>query len=86
MDFFLQLAVILACLLYGARKGGIALGLLGGIGLMILVFGFHLQPGKPPVDVMLVIIAVVAGGGLRHPAGLGRVGRHAADRRTDAAT
>lgn len=60
MDFFLQLAVILACLLYGARKGGIALGLLGGIGLMILVFGFHLQPGKPPVDVMLVIIAVVA--------------------------
>lgn len=60
MDFFLQLAVILACLLYGARKGGIALGLLGGIGLMITVFGFHLQPGKPPVDVMLVIIAVVA--------------------------
>lgn len=60
MDFFLQLAVILACLLYGARKGGIALGLLGGVGLMILVFGFHLQPGKPPVDVMLVIIAVVA--------------------------
>ena len=27
---------------------------------MIPVFGFHLQPGKPPVDVMLVIIAVVA--------------------------
>ena len=27
---------------------------------MITVFGFHLQPGKPPVDVMLVIIAVVA--------------------------
>ncbi|VEA41272.1 anaerobic C4-dicarboxylate transporter [Salmonella enterica subsp. enterica] len=42
------------------RKGGIALGLLGGIGLVILVFVFHLQPGKPPVDVMLVIIAVVA--------------------------
>jgi anaerobic C4-dicarboxylate transporter DcuB len=60
MDFFIQLAVILACLLYGARKGGIALGLLGGVGLVILVFVFHLQPGKPPVDVMLVIIAVVA--------------------------
>ncbi len=84
MDFFLQLAVILACLLYGARKGGIALGLLGGIGLMILVFGFHLQPGKPPVDVMLVIIAVVAASAT--PAGFGRVGRHAADRRTNAAT
>ncbi|MDI8954288.1 hypothetical protein MJO10_29765, partial [Salmonella enterica subsp. enterica serovar Anatum] len=36
------------------------IGLLGGIGLVILVFVFHLQPGKPPVDVMLVIIAVVA--------------------------
>ncbi|HEY0209210.1 anaerobic C4-dicarboxylate transporter family protein, partial [Acerihabitans sp.] len=55
MAFFIQLAVILACLLYGAKKGGIALGLLGGIGLVILVFVFHLEPGKPPVDVMLVI-------------------------------
>ncbi len=44
----------------GQKKGGIALGLLGGIGLVILVFVFHLEPGKPPVDVMLVIIAVVA--------------------------
>ncbi len=60
MFFFIQLAIILACLFYGARKGGIALGLLGGVGLVILVFIFHLEPGKPPVDVMLVIIAVVA--------------------------
>ncbi|MEA9391299.1 anaerobic C4-dicarboxylate transporter [Acerihabitans sp. TG2] len=60
MDFIIQLAVILGCLLYGAKKGGIALGLFGGIGLIILVFVFHIQPGKPPVDVMLVIIAVVA--------------------------
>jgi len=60
MDFIIQLVVVLICLFYGARKGGIALGLLGGIGLILLVFVFHLQPGKPPVDVMLVIIAVVA--------------------------
>ncbi len=60
MEFAIQLIIILICLFYGARKGGIALGLLGGIGLVILVFVFHLQPGKPPVDVMLVIIAVVA--------------------------
>ena len=59
MLFTIQLIIILICLFYGARKGGIALGLLGGIGLVILVFVFHLQPGKPPVDVMLVIIAVV---------------------------
>jgi anaerobic C4-dicarboxylate transporter DcuB len=60
MQFTLQLAIILACLFYGARKGGIALGLLGGIGIVILIFGFHLPPGKPPVEVMLTIIAVVA--------------------------
>ncbi|EMP4205927.1 TPA: anaerobic C4-dicarboxylate transporter, partial [Klebsiella variicola subsp. variicola] len=52
MEFAIQLIIILICLFYGARKGGIALGLLGGIGLVILVFVFHLQPGKPPVDVM----------------------------------
>lgn len=37
MDFLIQLAIILVCLFYGARKGGIALGLLGGVGLVILV-------------------------------------------------
>ena len=60
MLFTLQLLIILACLFYGARKGGVALGLLGGIGLVILVFVFGLPPGKPPVEVMLTIVAVVA--------------------------
>ncbi len=60
MDILLQVAVILICLFYGARKGGVALGLLGGIGIVIMVFVFGLKPGKPPVDVMLTIIAVVA--------------------------
>jgi len=60
MDFFIQLALILICLFYAARKGGVALGLLGGVGMIILVFGFRLKPGTPPVDVMLIILAVVA--------------------------
>ena len=60
MDILLQVAVILICLFYGARKGGVALGLLGGIGIVIMTFVFKLPPGKPPVDVMLTIIAVVA--------------------------
>ncbi len=60
MELTLQLILVVACLFYGARKGGIALGLLGGIGLVILVFLFKLPPGKPPVDVMLTIVAVVA--------------------------
>jgi anaerobic C4-dicarboxylate transporter DcuB len=60
VDIFLQLVVILICLFYGARKGGVALGLLGGIGIVIMTFVFGLKPGKPPVDVMMTIIAVVA--------------------------
>ena len=60
MEFGLQLILVLVCLFYGARKGGMALGLLGGIGLVILIFGFRLEPGKPPVEVMLTIVAVVA--------------------------
>lgn len=58
-QFALQLIVVLICLFYGARKGGIALGLLGGIGILMLVFFFHVKPGKPAIDVMLTILAVV---------------------------
>lgn len=38
-QFGIQLFVVLVCLFYGARKGGIALGLLGGIGLLVFAFG-----------------------------------------------
>ena len=58
-QFTIQLAIVLICLFYGAKKGGIALGLLGGIGLIVLVFGFGIEPGKPAIDVMLTILAVV---------------------------
>lgn len=59
MDILLQLSVVFGCLFLGARSGDIALGLFSGIGIVIFVFIFKLTPGKPPVDVMLTIIAVV---------------------------
>lgn len=59
-QFAIQLLVVIVCLFYGARKGGIALGLLGGIGLIVLVFLFNVKPGAPSVAVMLTILAVVA--------------------------
>lgn len=58
-QFAIQLVIVLICLFYGARKGGIALGMLGGVGLLVLVFGFGIEPGKPAIDVMLTILAVV---------------------------
>lgn len=59
MQFTIQLVIVLICLFYGAKKGGVALGMLGGVGLLIMVFGFNINPGKPAIDVMLTILAVV---------------------------
>lgn len=69
LDFWLQILLVLVCLFYGARKGGMALGLIGGIGLIILIFGCGLKPGKPPVDVILTILAVVCGSATLQAAG-----------------
>ncbi len=69
LDFWLQLLVLLACLFYAAPKGGMTLGLMGGIGLVIFCFGFGLKPGKPPVDVILTIMAVVCASSALQAAG-----------------
>ncbi|HHW4219047.1 TPA: anaerobic C4-dicarboxylate transporter family protein, partial [Campylobacter coli] len=45
IQFLIQIIIVLICLFYGAKKGGIALGLLGGIGILMLVFAFHIKPG-----------------------------------------
>ena len=58
--FFIQFAIVLLCILIGAQVGGIGLGVLGGVGLAVLAFGFHLEPTSPPIDVMLMIMAVVS--------------------------
>jgi anaerobic C4-dicarboxylate transporter DcuB len=58
-QFAIQLIIVLICLFYGAKKGGIALGLLGGIGLLVLVFAFNVKPGVPSTDVIFTILAVV---------------------------
>ncbi|MEL4014702.1 anaerobic C4-dicarboxylate transporter [Dryocola clanedunensis] len=55
----IEFIVIILCLLVGTRFGGMGLGLISGIGLFILTFIFGLEPGKPPVDVMLTILAVI---------------------------
>lgn len=63
MLFWLQFFILLACIFIGARLGGVGLGVMGGVGLAILVFGFGLQPTSAPIDVMLMILAVVTAAG-----------------------
>src|ERR1044071_587794 len=56
---WIELAILLACILVGARLGGMALGTVAGIGLAIFVFVFALPPGGPPQGVLGMIIAVI---------------------------
>lgn len=66
---FLQLLVVLVAIIIGARLGGIGLGVMGGVGLAILSFVFDLQPTAPPIDVMLMIAAVIAAASCMQAAG-----------------
>ena len=69
MLFAIQFAVVLLCSLIGAQVGGIGLGVFGGIGLAVMAFGFHIQPTSPPIDVMLMIMAVVSAAAAMQAAG-----------------
>ncbi len=57
---WLEAFIILACIMIGARKNGVAMGFAGGVGLCLLVFVFGLRPSSPPVNVLLIITAVSA--------------------------
>lgn len=56
---WIELAILLGCIVIGARLGGMALGPVAGIGLTIFVFVFGMPPGHPPTAVLGMIIAVV---------------------------
>ncbi|MEI2396028.1 anaerobic C4-dicarboxylate transporter [Paenibacillus phytohabitans] len=57
--FWFELLIIFLLIFFGARVGDVFMGLLGGVGVAIFVFLFRVQPASPPVDVMLIILAVV---------------------------
>lgn len=70
---YLEFLFLLIMLYIGSRFGGIGLGVVSGIGLLIEIFVFRMPPSSPPIDVMLIIIAVVtcasileAAGGLKY--------------------
>jgi anaerobic C4-dicarboxylate transporter DcuA len=65
----LQFIVVLAAIWMGARSSGIGLGLWGAVGLLVLVAGFGINPTSPPIDVMLIILAVIMAASVMEAAG-----------------
>ena len=65
----LEFLVVLAAIWMGARSSGVGLGLWGAVGLLILVVGFGVTPTSPPIDVMLIILAVIMAASVMDAAG-----------------
>jgi hypothetical protein len=59
VQFWIQFTLVLGAILIGIRRGSVALGMLGGLEVAVLTIGFHNLPASPPIDVILIILAVV---------------------------
>ena len=77
---WVDLAILLVCILWGARLGGIGLGTVAanGYGLLFMIFAFGRAPGSLPGEVLLTVSfgrdgsGGVAGGGWSGPDGASR--------------
>jgi anaerobic C4-dicarboxylate transporter DcuA len=69
MTIFIELTIVLASILIGARVGGLGLGTVAGMGLMVLVFLFGLPPGVPPRTVLGMILCVITAAAAMQAAG-----------------
>ena len=67
--FWIELVIVLAMIVIGARYGGLGLGMMGGLGVAILSFLLDDLPSDPPIEVMLMIAAVVTAAGTLQAAG-----------------
>jgi anaerobic C4-dicarboxylate transporter DcuA len=66
---WLEIIIVLSAIFLGTRLKGISLGIMGGLGLAILTFFFHLKPTEPPFDVLLIITSVVTAASTLEAAG-----------------
>ncbi len=69
IQMVIELAVLLGAIALGARAGGVGMGLWGGVGLAILVFGFGHVPGSIPGEVLLIILTVIMAASAMEAAG-----------------
>ena len=56
---WIEFAILIAMILIGSQMKGIGLGVMGMVGLLIFIFIFKMKPTDPPLDVMLIIMAIV---------------------------
>src|SRR6187455_724688 len=59
IKLILEFLVLLGALFMGARGGGVALGLWGAVGLLVLVAGFGVPPGAIPGEVLIIVLTVI---------------------------
>jgi len=69
ISIVLQFVVVLGAIWLGARYSGVGLGLWGAVGLLVLVLVFGVVPTSPPIDVMLIILAVIMAASVMDAAG-----------------
>jgi anaerobic C4-dicarboxylate transporter DcuA len=56
----LEIIIVLGAIFLGARMGSMGIGFAGGVGVLILTVGLGLKPGAIPIDVILIIMAVIS--------------------------
>jgi anaerobic C4-dicarboxylate transporter DcuA len=56
---WIEFIILIAMILIGSQMKGIGLGVMGMVGLFIFLFIFKMKPTDPPIDVMLIIMAIV---------------------------
>ncbi len=69
LSIILQFVVVLGAIWMGARSSGVGLGLWGAVGLLVLIVAFGINPTSPPIDVMLIILAVIMAASVMDAAG-----------------
>jgi anaerobic C4-dicarboxylate transporter-like protein len=69
ITIWLELLVVIGAIVMGVRMGGMGLGIWGVVGVGVLVYVFGLAPGTPPIDAMLIILAVITAAAAMQAAG-----------------
>lgn len=56
---WIEFLILIGMILIGSQMKGIGLGVMGMLGLLIFILVFKMKPTDPPLDVMLIIMAIV---------------------------